>query len=66
LKKIGHQQFNVVLWNADSLKLIGSSPGESFTVVFSSPKMGQLIDGVEKIKNIRNIEVNNNLMIVYC
>jgi hypothetical protein len=66
LKRVHHQQFHVVLWNNDSLKLIGANQEESLTVIFNAPKMGVIMEGVEKIKTIRNIEVNNRLMIVYC
>jgi len=55
LCSINHQQFNVVLWNSDSLKLIGGSREDSLTVIFHSPKIKNIMEGVEQIHNIRNI-----------
>jgi hypothetical protein len=66
LKRIDHQQFQVVVWNTDSLKMLGNSPEESYTVVFSSARLNHLTDGVERVRNIKDIAVLGPAMLVYC
>jgi hypothetical protein len=39
LRRVDHPQFQVVIWNTDSLKMLGNSPEESYTVVFSSARL---------------------------
>ena len=57
LKRIEHQQFQAVLWNSDSLKMIGSSQEESYTIVFSSHRVNHFGDGGERVRCIKDIQV---------
>lgn len=46
--------------------MIGSSQEESYTIVFSSHRVNHFGDSGERIRNIKDIHVVGESMIVYC
>ena len=56
-----------MLWNSDAMRLMGYSPGDSFTVVFNYKHMIGTVQSITAnyFRNITGIEVLRDVVVIY-